>query len=247
MRNIVPVRSLTRRNRNTLFVAVLTGLLGVLLMVLSVFMRSVPLVVAANPNYELYVLARDVLLVLGTLVLVGAAGLIVRVITWKQDNPLAMQIGDVLDDELDDRYIYIRNVSKFSLGYIDAVLVGPPGVLVFRITERAGVFKNEGSYWMKQREKGNWKTLRWSPTREAIDDVESLREFLRKHNLIEVKVFAAVVFTEDAPATQVTRVDPKVQVLQPAELPRGLQNGYFADTSRISQLKVNKISRLLSE
>lgn len=247
MRNIVPVRSLTRRNRNTLFVAILLGLFGLLLMVLSAFMRSVPLVVAANPNYDLYVLARDALLVVGALVLVGAAGLIIRVVTWKQDNPLALQIGDVLDDELDDRYIYIRNVSKFSLGYIDAVLVGPPGVLVFRITERAGVFKNEGSYWMEQREKGNWKTLNWSPSREAVDDVESLREYLRTHNVIDVKVFAAVVFTEDAPATQVTRVNPKVPVLQPAELPQGLRNTYFADRARIDQLKVNKIARLLSE
>jgi hypothetical protein len=247
MRNIVPVRSLTRRSRTTAIIALLLFLTGLLFLLVSVVMRSVPFVVPASPDYDLYVTAYNVLPIVGGLLMMVALALAIRVITWKQDNPLALAIGDVLDAELDDRYIYIRNVSKFSLGYIDAVLVGPPGVLVFRITERAGVFKNEGSYWMKQKEKGDWKTLRWSPTREAVDDVKSLREYLETKNQIDVPVYAAVVFTEDTPATTVRQVNPTVPVLQPAELPSGLADTYFARTDRLRQLKVNKIARLLYE
>ncbi|MCA9915873.1 MAG: NERD domain-containing protein [Anaerolineae bacterium] len=245
MRNVVPRVALARRSRNLLLGSVLIFLLGAVAIVIAFFMHTVPLVVPANPNYGLYVAARSGVMVLGVALLLLAAIAAIRALTWKQDNALAEAIGDALLDFLDERYVYIRNVSRSALGYIDAVLVGPPGVLVFRITQRSGVFYNEGARWMKQRDKGSWRTLRWSPTKEVVVDVEKVRQFLEARSLPDVPVFGVIVFTEEEPATLVTTDQPVVPVLQPHELSYGLEDTYFSKKDRIDQLTANKTATLL--
>lgn len=248
MQNIRPARSLERRSRNWLLIAVVVGVLGLIAGVVGLFLHGIPLIVPSNPNYGLYSLTRDALIGLGVLLFLVAVGMAVRAVTWRQENELALAIGDALADMdiVDQRYTYIRNINKFAIGYVDSVLVGPPGVLVFRITQKGGTYFNEGAYWMQQKDKGEWKTLRWSPTKEAVQDIKKLREFLAARNLLDVPVFGVVVFTEDAPATRVTTQDPVVPVVQPSELSYELSDGYFAQ-ERIDQLTVNKIARLLRE
>lgn len=245
MRNVVPRVALARRSRNLLLGSILIFLLGVVAIVIAFFMQTVPLVVPANPNYGLYTAARSGLFVLGGILLLLAVIAAIRALTWKQDNALAEAIGDALLDFLDERYVYIRNVSRSALGYIDAVLVGPPGVLVFRITQRSGVFYNEGARWLKQRDKGAWHTLRWSPTKEVVVDVEKVRQFLEARSLPDVPVFGVIVFTEEEPATLVTTDQPVVPVLQPHELSYGLEDTYFSKKDRIDQLTANKSATLL--
>ncbi len=245
MRNVVPRVTLARRSRNLLLGSVLIFLLGVVAIVVSIFMQTVSLVVPANPNYGLYVASRTGLMILGVVLLILAVIAAIRALTWKQDNALAEAIGGALADFLDERYVYIRNVSRSALGYIDAVLVGPPGVLVFRITQRSGVFYNEGARWMKQRDKGSWRTLRWSPTKEVVDDVEKVRQFLEARSLPDVPVFGVIIFTEEEPATLITTEQPVVPVLQPHELSYGLEDTYFSKKDRIDQLSANKTATLL--
>lgn len=245
MRNVVPRVALARRSRNLLLGSVLIFLLGVTAVVIALFLQTVPLVVPANPNYGLYVGARTGLYVLGAVLVVLSVIAAIRALTWKQDNALAEAIGDALAEFLDERYAYIRNVSRSALGYIDAVLVGPPGVLVFRITQRSGVFYNEGARWMKQRDKGSWRTLRWSPTKEVVQDIERVREFLAARSLPDVPVFGVVVFTEAEPATLVTTDEPVVPVMQPHELSYELEDSYFSKKDRIDQLTANKAATLL--
>lgn len=245
MRNIVPARALARRSRNFLFAAVLVFFLGILALAFSFFMRGIPLVVPANPNYDFYVLTQDLLLWLGVGLIVIALFIALRATTWKQDNPLALMIGEELAKVLDDRYVYIRNVNKFALGYMDAVLVGPAGALVFRITNKAGVFFNEGAYWMRQKDKGEWQTLKWSPTKECVADIKKLREFLQSRGLADAPVFGVVVFTEQEPATIVTTDKPVIPVLQPHELSYGLEDSYFSKKDRLDQLAANRIATLI--
>jgi hypothetical protein len=245
MRNVVPRVALARRSRLLLLGSVLIFLLGVTALVVSVFMQTVPFVVPANPNYGLYIAVRTGLFILGVVLIVLSVIGAVRALTWKQDNVLAEAIGDALAEFLDERYVYIRNVSRASLGYIDALLVGPPGVLVFRITQRSGVFYNEGARWMKQRDKGSWRTLRWSPTREVVQDVEKVREFLEARSLPDVPVFGVIVFTEAEPATLVTTDQPVVPVIQPHELSYELEDSYFSKKDRINQITANKTATLL--
>jgi hypothetical protein len=245
MRNVVPARALARRSRNLLFAAGFLFLLAILSFAFHVFLLTVPLVVPSNPNYDLYLTARSSLIWLGAVLVVVSLALLIRALTWKHDNPLAHATGELLGEFLDDRYAYIRNLSRFAIGYIDAVLVGPPGVLVLRITEKTGIFYNEGANWMQQQDKGSWKTLRWSPTREVVEDVRKLRAFLQARGMPDVPVFGAVVFLENKPITTVTMEQPVVPVLQPFELSYGLEDTYFARKDRLDQLTANKIATLL--
>jgi hypothetical protein len=243
MRNLVTARVLARRSRNLLLVSILVILLGVLASTIGFFMRGIPLVSRGTPNYDFYVTVREVLVWLGAFIVVAGGVMILRALTWKRENPIATQIGRVLaqDMNLDDRYAYIPNLSRRAVGYVDAVLVGPPGILVFRITERGGTFFNEGSAWMKQRDKGDWIPLRWSLTREVIADVTKIREFLQSRNISQIPVFPVIVFTEDPPQTRISMEKPTVPVLQPQELSYGLANSYFGERDRIDQLMVNKV------
>lgn len=244
MRNVVPKRALSRRSRNFMLMGVVVGLIGLFIVTVSIFMRSVPLISRTNDSYNLYVLFRDIFLWLGITLGIAGVAMMIRAATWKQDNPLAKEVGDVLGKNLNERYVYIRNVSKFAIGYVDGVLVGPPGVLVFRVTNKEGTFFNEGNYWMRQQDKGDWKTMRWSPTKECADDIIKIREFLAARGVGQVPVFGVVVFTSDI--TTVSLEKPTLPVLQPWELEQGLNATYFANRDRIDQLIANKIADLLT-
>lgn len=244
MRNVVPARALARRSRRWLISSVLIVLFGGLAISIGLFMRTVPLVVRSNPNYSLYVLTRDMTTGIGVALVAVAIILAIRALTWRQDNKLALATADALEEFLDDRFIFVRNVSKFSLGYIDALLIGPPGLLVFRITQRSGVYFNEGARWSRQRDKGDWAVLRWSPTKEAVRDIKKLREFLAARNLIDVPVFGVIVFLEEPPATRITTDNAVVPVVQPQDLQHRLPQYFGKD--RIDQVQVNQVFRQLT-
>ncbi|MGJ3238402.1 MAG: nuclease-related domain-containing protein [Anaerolineae bacterium] len=247
MRNMVPARSLARRSRNLVLLAIFVLVLGVVALAVSSFMATVPLVVASSPNYSLYQGTSEVLSWVGLIAIVVTVVMIIRALTWKRDNPIAEQVGEVLEQELnlDDRYAYIRNLSRPSIGYVDAVLVGPPGVLVMRITNRGGVFFNQGSKWLRQRDKADWKPLRWSPSEEVADDVHKIRDFLQTRGLAQIPVFAVVIFTEDQPMTRVTTENPVVPVMQPFEMAYSLENSYFSKRDRLDQITVNNVVKTL--
>lgn len=247
MRNMVPARSLARRSRDLMLIAILLLVIGILALIASSFMNSIPIVAEGTENRDFYEFAITAFAWMGGLIIALSLLMLLRAFTWKRDNPIAAQIGDVLEQELnlDDRYAYIRNVSRFAIGYVDAVLVGPPGVLVMRISNKGGVFFNQGSKWMKQRDKDNWQPLNWSPSEEVATDVKKVREFLQTRGLPEIPVFAVVVFTEDQPATRVTTENPTVPVMQPFEMAYSLESSYFAQRDRLEQLKVNEVIKAL--
>ncbi|MGB7338455.1 MAG: NERD domain-containing protein [Phototrophicaceae bacterium] len=247
MRNMVSARALARRSRNLVLLAIFIVVLGLVTLIISSFMDVVQLIPSTNPNFGFYQFTINATFWLGVILIISSIAMFIRAFTWKRDNPIAAQVGDILERELnlDDRYAYIRNLSRSAIGYVDAVLVGPPGVLVMRITTRGGVFFNQGSKWSKQRDKANWKPLSWSPTEEVATDVGKIREFLQTRGLTDIPVFAVVVFTEDEPATRVTTENPVVPVMQPFEMAYSLENSYFADRNRLEQLTVNNVIKTL--
>lgn len=120
-----------------------------------------------------------------------------RGLTLAKDNQLAYEVGEVLSQSLgsDSRYTYIRNVSRRNLGYMDAVLVGPPGALVFRIVDYQGLWRNELAEWKYQNPKnGKIVPANINPTRECARDVYVLRKYLAKRKLDKVPVYGIVVF-----------------------------------------------------
>ena len=110
-----------------------------------------------------------------------------------------------------------------------------------------GSFANEASNWLKQTPTGEWVPLGFSPTKEAVDDIQSIRQFLAKHNLADVPVFGVVVFVRDSSRVQVVEKQPVVPISLLDSLYTNLQRDYLSKPDRIPQEVVTAIRRFLLE
>lgn len=228
MRNVAPSRALARRTRQLLTVAFVVAAIGTFVAVAGLALFVVQLVAPNSPSYGLFMLLRLAVLLLGVIIFFIALGLAIRAVTLRKDNDLAMLTGRFLGQYLDDRYTFIRNVHKRGVGYIDAVLVGPPGALVFRILDNRGVFANEGANWLKQDPRSGWTTAGIEPTRECVQDIKKLREFLAQNRLADVPVYGIIVFTKDEPQVQLSVREPVVPVTTLRSLVANLGSNYLA-------------------
>ena len=244
MRNEAPSRSLVRRANQVKTLALLLGAVGVFVTALGVLGAAVPLVYTTDPSYGLYVFAYNLGLVVGVALLIIALALAVRAFTWKTDNDLAMITGRFMAQFLDDRFDLVRNVSKRQIGYVDAVLVGPPGVLVFRILDNEGSFANDGVNWLRIKPNNESVPASINPTREAIADIQKVREFLDKHSLPAIPVYGVVVFVKDEQRVRLSAREPVVPPTHLKNIIPNLQPNYLAK-DRIDQPTVEAIRRLL--
>ena len=244
MHNVAPSVALVRRSRRLLQLAFVVVSGGAFLASVGLALFVVTLAVPSNPGYGLYITIRNLLLIGGILVVLVGVGLAIRALTWKTDSDLAQITGEFLRQHFDQRYTFIRNVSKRQIGYVDAVLVGPPGVLVFRLLNNEGVFFNEASRWLKQKAQDDWVPMRLNPTKETVDDIQRLRDFLIKHNLDDVPVFGVIVFLKETPTVQLSVENPVVPPVQLPWLVTALQDNYLAK-DRIDERAVAAVVRLL--
>jgi hypothetical protein len=241
MHNLVPSRALARRSRTLLTIAIVVGALGAFIAAIGVVLYAIPLVQAGDTLYDL---VRGSLIVFGALLFLLALVLVVRAVTWRTDNDLAVQVSSALGASLDARFTFIRNISTRELGYIDAILVGPPGVLTFRILDHKGILANEGADWLIQNKKGEWRPLGNSPTREVVADIEKLRTYLSGRNLGDVPVYGVIVFTTDPSTTQLMGKAPVVPPTHLASLIPNLGDNYLAK-DRIDARRVTDTVRTL--
>lgn len=246
MHNVAPSRALARRTRQLLTIAFVTAAIGVFVAVAGLALFVIPLAAPGSSSYSLYMLVRVAVFAIGMIIFFVALGISIRAITIRTDNDLALITGRFLARYLDDRYHFIRNLNKRDIGYVDAVLIGPPGVLVYRIVNNTGVFANEGANWLKQDARGQWTTAGIDPTRECVQDVKRLREFLARHNLADVPVYGVVVFTKAEPAVQLAAKEPVVPISTLPSLLTNLGGNYLAK-ERIDANKVSAVVRLLYE
>ncbi len=244
MQNVAPTRKLSRRSRDFLIAAAVVFLFGITLVIVGLALHIINFVVPSNPGFEVYDLTRKGVISAGAGLMFVSVLMSIRAATWKTDNILAKDVGDELANFLDNKFVYIRNISKRTIGYVDAVLISKHGVLVFRISKRQGVFFNEKGEWLIQRDKGEWKPMRWNPTREVVADVQKIREYLTDYDVKDIPVYGVVVFTEESPLTQFTLQDPVVPVTHLSQLSYSLQDTYFAK-DRIQPKIVQQVINLL--
>lgn len=195
-----PTRIVARRQRNMMIVGALLLLSGLVAGGIGVL-----ILLLFGSNFIGYLF---ILLMLG--LLAAGLGFFVRGLTLKVENPPAVMVDETLKRELDDRYTLIRNINRPGLGYIDAVLVGPPGALVFRIVDRPGIYLNEGADWLERVGGRPYMLSRHNFTRECVTDVYALRKFLAVRQLSNVPVYGIVVFTD--PSTQLEARQPVVPI-----------------------------------
>lgn len=246
MINVAPARALNRRTRHALQLSFFVVAGGILAILVGFAMKGIPLVAPSNSWYGGYTLLTDVLILGGGLATLIGLIVAVRAATWRTENDLAKVVGNVLGTKLDGRYTLIRNVSKIGLGYIDAVLIGVQGVLVFRILDRTGIFLNEGDRWLKINQRDNrWIPAGIDPSREAIADMKSLQKFLADRGLPQdTPIFGVVVFLKEAPLVQITMRNATIPATPLSTMYSVLQNNYFAQ-ERISRGAADSIVKLL--
>jgi hypothetical protein len=244
MRNVAPSRALSRRSNQLLSIAFVVGAVAIFVAAIGLLLYVVPFAAPSNPQYGVYLFARGVVLTVGIVILIIALALALRAITWKKDNDLALVTGRFLEAYLDDRFTFIRNVSKREVGYVDAVLVGPPGVLVYRILDKRGAFANEGPNWLIQGKRGEWLPAGINPTREAIADIRKIRDYLAKRQLGSAPVYGVIVFVAEPPHTQLMAKEPTVPITHLNSLYTNLQGNYLAK-ERMDKVNVAAIARHL--
>lgn len=248
MQNVAPTRSLARRSRQILIAALVVGAVGTFIAIVGLAMFVLPLVNESSSSYGFYAFIRGLVFGAGALVFFSGVIMAVRAITWRTDNDLAMQSARHMlqyPQIFDSRYTFIRNVSKLEIGYVDAVLVGPPGVLVYRITDTSGHFANEAANWLKEARRNEWVPAGIEPTRECVADIKKMREYLAKQKLANVPVFGIIVFTKEPPAVTLTAKEPTVPICQFSTLIPALETEYFKRRERIDDAQVQAAVRAL--
>ena len=249
MENIAPIRALNRRSTQLLQMGFIVLAIGVLLTVVGALLTTILLIPKFHPLFWLYDLSANGLLVVGIIVIVIALIIGIRALTRRKENDLAMLTGDVLNQSnyFDGRYSFIRNINRSGLGYIDAVLLGPPGALVFRILNSSGNYANEGANWLKQNKQGEWLPFSTNPTKEAVDDIQHLRDYLIKNRLDSVPVFGIIVFTAGPSAVKISEKDAIVPISHLHSILQNLSGQFLAKQDRIPQETVTATRRLLLE
>lgn len=246
MRNIAPTRALERRARHFLQGAFSLIAGGVFLAAVGLFLTAVPLVAKESGGFGLYTFFATVLFFGGGIIALGGLGLGLRAFLWARnsDNQLAKIVANAFAPSLGDEYTFIRNVNRFGLGYIDAVLVGPPGALVFRITDKEGIFLNEGDRWLRANKNREWVPAGIDATREAVADIKALREYAVNNKLPEIPVYGVVVFVRESPRVEITLKEPLIPATQLSATLARLQTSYFAK-NRIDNATAAALVKLL--
>lgn len=247
MHNVSPSRALARRSRQLLQLAFVVVSGGVFLAVVGLVLFVVPLAVPGNSAFPFYNFVRSALLIVGAIAAVAGLVIAVSALLTRPDNALARVTGDYLQQqrEFDSRYWFIRHVYRRRLGYIDAVMVGPPGALVFRIMGSTGTFINEGADWLKETRRHTWTPAGINPTRECQIDIKALRDYLAERGLQQVPVFGVIVFTQPEIAVRLTARTSHVPITHLHRLYSILGNDYLAAPQRIDQATVERVVDLL--
>jgi hypothetical protein len=244
MRNVAPSGAISRFKRDLRVGAVVVALLGVLAVLIGVALNVINFVNPTAPMYGAYTVARALVLGTGGLMLLGSAGVVVWTFFQSEDNSLANLTAKALGLRLDDRYTFVRNVSKLGIGYIDAVLIGPPGLLVFRVLDKTGRFINEGGNWVKTNARGENVLMNENPTRDVRHDMDNLNKYLADNQFTGMPIFGVVVFVKEPPVTQVTGIQSELPVAQLSNLIEALVPNYLSQ-DRLNDQQIQKLVGLI--
>jgi hypothetical protein len=247
MRNVAPSRSLGRRTRQLILFGFLSVSGGVFLLSIGVLLYLILFAAVDTTGAQIQRISAILLLILGGGLVLAGIFFLLRSVVRRRENDLANLTGEYLSQFLDERYQFIRNINRPVLGYIDAVLVGPPGILVFRILNQDGDFINDGENWVRRNRGGDYMPWRVNPTREAEVDVRAVQNFLVPNNIEREDVFGIVVFIESEPHVTFQLKDPQVPVTHLATLLETLKEDYLTRERLAPRLAERATRRLLGD
>lgn len=122
-----------------------------------------------------------------------AAALEIDAARFAQGQAGEAMLAEVLASALDDRFVLLRNyVPPKAAGYggdIDAVLVGPPGVVVFEVKTWRGYYSYSGERWLfRPHPQAGWQPAEKNPTIQARNNARRVERTLAAAGLGGVSV-----------------------------------------------------------
>lgn len=197
MKNITPKRAITRQAHQFIVFGGAGFAFGAFLFTVAQVLTRLPLAATGSSSEATLQTVAGLLTPLGIVIALVSIAAVIRGLTFRRDNPLAQRVADALAPALDDSYTFIRNINKVRY-YVDGVLVGPPGVLVFRIVDRHGTLLQEGDRWLKPSPDGGWLPAGFDATRECVADMKAIKTALAAKGVTTDAIFGAVVLTGKA-------------------------------------------------
>lgn len=112
---------------------------------------------------------------------------------WAKGREGEDNLARTLGDQLSDEYILLRNYTPpgpwSSGGDIDAVLLGPRGVIVFEVKAWTGDYLARGPNWFwRPGPFGAWEPALSNPTRQALRNADRVKYTLQAARLGQVQV-----------------------------------------------------------
>ncbi|MBN1285857.1 MAG: NERD domain-containing protein [Anaerolineae bacterium] len=183
-------------------------------------------------------------IILGAVLVVVGAVNFVRGMRTPTTDPLGARLAQTLVSVLDSRHLLLRDHSMQANLVVkpDAVVVGPGGVMVLKLINEPGIFRCENETWLKRIAGRDFQSWKRSPTREIIQELDVMREYLASHQLQNVPIDAFIVFTY--PAAEISVRAPAIAVTTLDYLPGELRHGYLL-SDRIDMDLLRQTRRLL--
>ncbi len=238
MRNISPERAMVSQARQMVISGMLCLLIGLVAFACGGMLIVIPLSIAAW-----YSVIQGVLLALAALFLLIGVIQLIRGWRFPVDNPHALKMAQFLERFLDYRYTYIRNIAGKALGTVDAVLVGPNGVLVFCFFAQKGSFYSERNVWLRQTGR-ELRPAGVNPTQEAARAVGRLRDLFRQRGLGDIPTYAIIVAAY--PDTAVQTQQPVIPIAHMPEVRAALADNYLS-RERIRPDQVENVVRVIMQ
>ena len=202
MRSLSPGGGISRQARRRLQSAILVVSGGSFLALIGLALSVIPLVGREGSFAKVYLGGTQGLMIGGIILALLGLWLAGRAYRRRDDDSLARRTGMALRQQLDSRFTFITRLNVRGLSDIDALIAGPPGLLVLRLLDMRGDLYQEHGHWLQQSKRGDFIPLSFNPTRELLHDILRLRSQLTKSDLADFPVFGVIVSTRPLPELQ---------------------------------------------
>ena len=228
MRSLSPGGGISRQVRRRLQSAILVVSGGSFVALIGLVLSLIPLVGREGSFARIYLSSTQGLMIGGVILALLGLWLAGRAY-WQRDDgdSLARHTAVTLRQQLDSRFTLITRLNVRGLSGIDALIAGPPGLLVLRLLDMSGDLYQEHGHWLQQSKRGDFIPLSFNPTHELLRDIERLRSQLAKRDMVDFPVFGAIVSTRPSSELQYHSSGEIIPVAYLSSLAESLAQNYL--------------------
>ena len=196
-------RGISRQAQRLLQFAILAVSGGAFVSIVSLALSVMPLIGREGSLAKIYTVTTQSVFTLGVIVaFIGLWSLGRAYQRKKNDEFLANRIAQKLCIQFDSRFTLVSNFNSQGLRGVDAVIAGPPGLLVLKFLNHSGSLFQERGYWLIQGINGDLRPLRNNLTEELLSDILRIRTRLNDKKLSGFPLFGAVLSVNSSDVLQ---------------------------------------------